>query len=99
MLTLISKLSAKIGKDLSLIQGGGGNTSIKEEDSMWVKASGKWLSDAETENIFVSVNYIAIRKHNNKNCIFLRFETHFHSFFNISLLYPKTSDNFSKFLI
>ena len=49
MLTLISKLSAKIGKDLSLIQGGGGNTSIKEEDSMWVKASGKWLSDAETE--------------------------------------------------
>ena len=62
MLTSISKLSAKIGKDLSLIQGGGGNTSIKEKDSMWVKASGKWLSDAETENIFVSVNYIAIRK-------------------------------------
>jgi rhamnose utilization protein RhaD (predicted bifunctional aldolase and dehydrogenase) len=62
MLTSISKLSAKIGKDLTLIQGGGGNTSIKEEDEMWVKASGKWLSDAETENIFVSVNDVAIRK-------------------------------------
>ena len=61
MLTSISKLSAKIGKDLTLIQGGGGNTSIKEEGRMWVKASGKWLSDAETENIFVSVNDTAIR--------------------------------------
>jgi len=29
---------------------------------MWVKAFGKWLSDTETENIFVSVNYAAIRK-------------------------------------
>jgi rhamnose utilization protein RhaD (predicted bifunctional aldolase and dehydrogenase) len=62
MLKSISKLSAKIGKDLTLIQGGGGNTSFKEKDRMWVKASGKWLSDAETENIFVSVNHVAIRK-------------------------------------
>jgi len=62
MLTSISKLSAKIGKDLSLIQGAGGNTSIKERGRMWVKASGKWLSDADTENIFVSVNDTAIRE-------------------------------------
>lgn len=62
MLASISKLSAKIGKDLTLIQGGGGNTSIKEKNRMWVKASGKWLSDAEKENIFVSVDDAAIRK-------------------------------------
>jgi len=62
MLKPISKLSAKIGKDLTLIQGGGGNTSIKQEGKMWVKASGKWLADAEKENIFVSVDDAAIRK-------------------------------------
>jgi rhamnose utilization protein RhaD (predicted bifunctional aldolase and dehydrogenase) len=62
MLTSISKLSARIGKDLTLIQGGGGNTSIKIKNRMWVKASGKWLSDAEKEDIFVSVDDAAIRK-------------------------------------
>ncbi len=62
LLEKISKLSEKIGKDLTLIQGGGGNTSIKQEGQMWVKASGKWLADAEKENIFVSVDDTAIRK-------------------------------------
>jgi len=62
MLKKISKLSAKIGKDLILIQGGGGNTSVKQDGKMWVKASGKWLADAEKENIFVSVDTTAIRK-------------------------------------
>jgi rhamnose utilization protein RhaD (predicted bifunctional aldolase and dehydrogenase) len=62
MLKPISKLSANIGKDLTLIQGGGGNSSIKQEGKMWVKASGKWLADAEKENIFVSVDAVAIRK-------------------------------------
>ena len=62
MLEKISKLSAKIGKNLTLIQGSGGNTSIKENEKMCVKASGKWLADAEKENIFVSVNDSAIRE-------------------------------------
>lgn len=53
----ISELSKKIGDDLDLIQGAGGNTSEKIGDELWVKASGCWLSDALKENIFISVNY------------------------------------------
>ena len=53
----LSKLSSKIGNNLDLIQGAGGNTSEKIGDSLWVKASGCWLSDALKENIFIPVNY------------------------------------------
>ena len=53
----ISELSSKIGKNLDLIQGAGGNTSKKIDDILWVKASGCWLSDALEENIFVPVRY------------------------------------------
>ena len=53
----ISKLSKKIGDDIDLIQGAGGNVSEKIGDDLWVKASGCWLSDALKENIFISVNY------------------------------------------
>lgn len=53
----LSNLSKDIGRDLNLIQGAGGNTSVKINDELWVKASGYWLSDATQKNIFVPVNY------------------------------------------
>ena len=53
----LSNLSKDIGRDLNLIQGAGGNTSVKINDELWVKASGYWLSDANQKNIFVPVNY------------------------------------------
>ena len=40
-------LSARIGKNLDLVQAGGGNTSLKDDGTLWVKASGKWLSHAQ----------------------------------------------------
>ena len=58
----IKELSYRIGKDLSLIQASGGNTSIKVEEFMWVKASGKQLKNALNENIFVAVDFKIIRK-------------------------------------
>lgn len=51
--------SARIGRDRLLIQGPGGNTSVKCGETMWVKASGKWLSEAEAEDIFVPINWPA----------------------------------------
>ncbi len=48
--------SARIGSDPLLIQGPGGNTSIKDGDVMWIKASGKELADAVTSEIFVAVD-------------------------------------------
>ena len=53
----LSNLSQDIGNDLNLIQGAGGNTSVKINDALWVKASGYWLSDATQKSIFVPVNY------------------------------------------
>jgi rhamnose utilization protein RhaD (predicted bifunctional aldolase and dehydrogenase) len=38
------RLSARLGADPRLIQGAGGNTSIKTGNTLWVKASGKWLA-------------------------------------------------------
>lgn len=48
-------LSARIGKDPLLIQAAGGNTSIKNGETLWVKASGLWLARAEDDEIMVPV--------------------------------------------
>ncbi|MEO9337667.1 class II aldolase/adducin family protein [Mesorhizobium sp. SB112] len=49
------QLSARLGSDITRTQGAGGNTSIKENGIMWVKASGTWLSQAEDREIMVPV--------------------------------------------
>lgn len=48
-------MSARVGRDIRLVQGAGGNSSIKHGDVLWVKASGTWLADAEHQDIFVPV--------------------------------------------
>ncbi|MEJ8474229.1 class II aldolase/adducin family protein [Roseibium algae] len=48
-------VSERLGSDPLQVQGPGGNTSIKSADLMWVKASGTWLSDALTTDLFVPV--------------------------------------------
>ena len=55
--------SALIGNDFSLIQGAGGNTSIKlNSGEMLVKASGFTLSDALNADIFCNVDYQRVRE-------------------------------------
>jgi rhamnose utilization protein RhaD (predicted bifunctional aldolase and dehydrogenase) len=49
---------ATIGKNTLLSQGAGGNYSWKSEDRLFIKASGMWLSDANSKNIFVDLNRI-----------------------------------------
>jgi rhamnose utilization protein RhaD (predicted bifunctional aldolase and dehydrogenase) len=46
-------LSRQIGTDVLKTQGAGGNTSIKHDGMMWVKASGTWLAHAGTRDIMV----------------------------------------------
>ncbi|RYH07852.1 class II aldolase/adducin family protein [Tropicimonas sp. IMCC6043] len=53
--------SARIGADPLCIQGPGGNTSIKDDTVMWIKASGFELADAETSEIFVAVDRMAAK--------------------------------------
>jgi len=49
-------LSARLGQDRLRVQGPGGNTSVKQDGRMWVKASGTELADAERKPIFVEVD-------------------------------------------
>ena len=55
-LEVLRRLSARIGADPLLVQGAGGNTSIKDGGVLWIKASGKWLSNAAREDMFTPVS-------------------------------------------
>ena len=50
--TAFCALSARLGRDPLQVQGPGGNTSIKDRETLWIKASGTELADAETKQIF-----------------------------------------------
>jgi len=52
-------LSARLGQDPLQVQGPGGNTSSKQGNTMWIKASGTELADAERQDIFVAVDRAA----------------------------------------
>jgi rhamnose utilization protein RhaD (predicted bifunctional aldolase and dehydrogenase) len=53
-------LSARVGADPLLVQAAGGNTSLKHDGVMWIKASGTWLKDATARDIFVPLDHAAI---------------------------------------
>lgn len=55
-LTALAALSARLGSDRDLVQGAGGNTSLKRDGALWVKASGTWLSAALDRPIFVGLD-------------------------------------------
>ena len=48
-------LSARVGSDPLLVQASNGNTSIKLDGILWIKASGKWLAHAMREEVLVPV--------------------------------------------
>jgi rhamnose utilization protein RhaD (predicted bifunctional aldolase and dehydrogenase) len=54
-MTALKALSVKIGADPLLVQAAGGNTSLKQDGVMWIKASGTWLQQAQERDIFVPV--------------------------------------------
>lgn len=53
---LFKQLCRLLGNDPDLIQGPGGNASVKEDDIINIKASGKKMSDALKEDIFAQVS-------------------------------------------
>ncbi|MFE0016035.1 class II aldolase/adducin family protein [Mesorhizobium sp. NPDC059054] len=54
-LAALKTLSADIGNDPLLTQGAGGNTSLKVDGTLWIKASGTWLAHATERDIMVPV--------------------------------------------
>jgi rhamnose utilization protein RhaD (predicted bifunctional aldolase and dehydrogenase) len=51
----LAAFSAAIGRDPEQVQAAGGNTSVKQDGLLWVKASGLWLADALERDVFVPV--------------------------------------------
>jgi rhamnose utilization protein RhaD (predicted bifunctional aldolase and dehydrogenase) len=56
------KLSQKLGANPLRIQGPGGNTSIKNDEMMWIKASGTELAEALDKPVFVAVELMEARR-------------------------------------
>jgi rhamnose utilization protein RhaD (predicted bifunctional aldolase and dehydrogenase) len=54
------ELAAGLGWDPLVIQGPGGNISLKRDGVMWVKASGTWMMEAMTRSILVPVDIAAV---------------------------------------
>lgn len=50
------EVSARLGADPLLIQAATGNTSVKLDGVLWIKASGKWLAHADREEILIPVD-------------------------------------------
>ncbi len=55
-LSELKELSGRLGRNPLLVQAASGNTSVKSSDTLWIKASGKWLANARTDDIFVAVD-------------------------------------------
>lgn len=55
-------LAARLGQDPLLVQGPGGNISLKRDGVMWVKASGTWMMDAMTQPILIPVDIAAVHE-------------------------------------
>ncbi len=59
--TLIQNYSTTLGNDPMLVQGAGGNISWKDDNTLWIKASGTWLADANAKPIFTALDLNRVR--------------------------------------
>ena len=60
-------LSARVGGDPMLVQASNGNTSVKVDGILWIKASGKWLDHATQEEMFVPLELAEVKEFIQKN--------------------------------
>ena len=53
-------LAARLGRDRLVVQGPGGNISLKQDGVMWVKASGTWMMEAESRSILIPIDFAEV---------------------------------------
>src|ERR1700730_5489533 len=58
----LRELSARVGGDPLLVQASNGNTSIKLDGILWIKASGRWLAHAMQEEMFVPLELAEVKE-------------------------------------
>lgn len=56
----LRQLSALVGSDPLQVQAAGGNTSLKQDGIMWIKASGTWLMDCLARDTFVPLDLVRL---------------------------------------
>jgi rhamnose utilization protein RhaD (predicted bifunctional aldolase and dehydrogenase) len=61
-LASLRDLSARLGSDPLLVQASNGNTSIKLDGILWIKASGKWLAHAMQEEMLVPMELAEVKE-------------------------------------
>src|SRR5712664_3179095 len=61
-LVSLRDLSARVGSDPLLVQASNGNTSIKLDGILWIKASGKWLAHATQEEMLVPLELAEVKE-------------------------------------
>ena len=61
-LSQLRELSARIGSDLQFTQASSGNSSIKLDGILWIKASGRWMADALNENVLIPLNMAEVQE-------------------------------------
>ncbi|MEM1105285.1 MAG: class II aldolase/adducin family protein [Pseudomonadota bacterium] len=58
----LQRVSAALGRDPLLVQGSGGNTSVKALGRLLAKSSGRWLRDAQDTDIFMTLDLFEARR-------------------------------------
>lgn len=60
-IAVLTDVSGRLGRNPLLVQAASGNTSVKLDGVLWIKASGKWLARAGQEEMFVPVDLEEMR--------------------------------------
>ena len=53
--SVVNELCEELAQEFLLVQGAGGNISVKEDQTLWIKASGTWLAEAGRNDIFIPI--------------------------------------------
>ena len=56
------EVTERVGSNPLLTQASTGNTSIKLDGVLWIKASGKWMADAIQDNILIPLNLVDVHR-------------------------------------
>src|SRR5271156_2457497 len=54
------ELTQRVGCDPLLTQASSGNSSIKLDGVLWIKASGRWMADALRDDIFIPLDWVEV---------------------------------------
>ena len=61
-LQVLRELTQRVGSNPLLAQASTGNTSIKLDGVLWIKASGRWMADAQQNEILIPLDLADVHR-------------------------------------